>query len=432
MDISLIDKYLRGELDEKSMHQLERRAQDDPFLMDAMEGYEKAGANQQKELNELYDRLHQRISKKNNRIITLRSMSIAASVLVVLSAGGLLLYNNYHSENLPKQAQIIKTPAKPTAPEAVTPVPDDKIADGTLSPSLSKAKSQKHITSRKASITQYSVAADNQIASASKDKALKDTTPLDEIVVVGYTTQRKKDITGSVSVVTSQYAKAETADSTTRLLQGQAAGVIVSKSKSSASASKRALSKGMLKGRVVDKNDGSAIPGATVKVAGTNTSTVTDVNGSFSLRADSSKANIVVAFIGYQTKQVKASNKDSIKTIELEPSGAALSEVVVTGYTTQKKDDVDDTPVAAHPKNSWKVFNKYLKENAVSPDGKTGVVKLSFEVDHDGEIGEIKIIKGLSPATDQKAIDLIKTGSDWIGNANGSPEKITIRVKFDK
>ena len=97
---------------------------------------------------------------------------------------------------------------------------------------------------------------------------------------------------------------------------------------------------------------------------------------------------------------------------------------MVTDYTSQKKDTGDETTVAAHPKNSWKSFNKYLKENAVSPDGKTGIVKLSFEVDHDGTLGEIKVVKGLSQPTDQKAIDLIKAGSAWMEMQMVHPKRL--------
>lgn len=193
MDISLIDKYLKGELDEKSMHQLERRAQADPFLMDAMEGYEKIGDNQQKGLNELYSRLNQRISKKENKIITLKFMSIAASVLIVLSAGGLLLYNNYHSENPPKQAMIIKSSAKSITPEPAAAGTGDKDTNNTLQSSLSKAKSQEQYTANKTPILPPPKGvADIQAASIGKETAVKDTTPLDEVVVVGYTAQKKR------------------------------------------------------------------------------------------------------------------------------------------------------------------------------------------------------------------------------------------------
>ena len=51
-DISQIRKYLNGELNATAMHQLEQDALDDPFLMDALEGYEVNGKDQQANLHE--------------------------------------------------------------------------------------------------------------------------------------------------------------------------------------------------------------------------------------------------------------------------------------------------------------------------------------------------------------------------------------------
>ncbi|MFA5243873.1 MAG: hypothetical protein WC380_01105, partial [Pedobacter sp.] len=39
-DIILFRKYLSGDLEPELMHQLEKKAMDDPFMWDAMEGYE--------------------------------------------------------------------------------------------------------------------------------------------------------------------------------------------------------------------------------------------------------------------------------------------------------------------------------------------------------------------------------------------------------
>lgn len=90
-DISQIKKYLNGELDARAMHELERRALDDPFLMDALEGYEHAQSDQQANLDELSERLQKRTDKKVIRMIPWGPMSIAASVLILLGAGILFL-----------------------------------------------------------------------------------------------------------------------------------------------------------------------------------------------------------------------------------------------------------------------------------------------------------------------------------------------------
>jgi len=192
-----------------------------------------------------------------------------------------------------------------------------------------------------------------------------------------------------------------------------------------------AAARKIIKGRVVGKDDGLPIAGASVKVNGTNVSAFTDTNGQFTLPADSNKTKLTIAYIGYQTLAVNAPNRDSLKTILLQPASSSLNEVVVTGYTSQKNTD-EPVEIAAHPQSGWHSFRKYLKENAISPDGKTGVVTLSFIVDVNGVISAIKVKKGLSKATNQAAIDLINNGPHWVGNSNREPENVNLRVRFTK
>src|SRR5690606_40884895 len=66
-------------------------------------------------------------------------------------------------------------------------------------------------------------AADKQI----RVKLLQDVSNLTEIVVTGYSAQRKKDITGSVAVVDMVATKSIPTGSTSQALQGQASGVNV-------------------------------------------------------------------------------------------------------------------------------------------------------------------------------------------------------------
>jgi TonB-linked SusC/RagA family outer membrane protein len=92
-----------------------------------------------------------------------------------------------------------------------------------------------------------------------------------------------------------------------------------------------------IKGTVLDE-EGNPIPGATVIIEGTTTGTVTDIDGNFSLNADPG-AVIKISFIGYKSETITVGNQTSF-SITLEDDQAALDEVVVVGYGTQKKDDV--------------------------------------------------------------------------------------------
>lgn len=93
----------------------------------------------------------------------------------------------------------------------------------------------------------------------------------------------------------------------------------------------------VITGIVKDEN-GQPIPGATVKVKGTTVATQTDVDGKFSIRADRGKV-LVFSFIGTNPKEVVVGSNPVIN-VTLASNQTALSEVVVNGYTSQRRSDV--------------------------------------------------------------------------------------------
>lgn len=131
-DIQQIQKYLNGELDDKAMHALEREAQDDPFLMDAIEGYETIGTNQQGNLDEVKGRFTKRQERNVKPPIRLwRTLTIAATLLIVLSAGLLILKPKHHELALSKVANVpAKTPNNTVIPPLLNI--DDKHIAGII------------------------------------------------------------------------------------------------------------------------------------------------------------------------------------------------------------------------------------------------------------------------------------------------------------
>lgn len=90
-------------------------------------------------------------------------------------------------------------------------------------------------------------------------------------------------------------------------------------------------------GNVTD-NSGEPVIGATVTVVGGqgNAGTVTDIDGNFKLQVQSG-SKLSISFMGYKTQVVKAAKG---LRIVLEEDAKLLNEVVVTGYTTQRKADL--------------------------------------------------------------------------------------------
>ena len=94
-----------------------------------------------------------------------------------------------------------------------------------------------------------------------------------------------------------------------------------------------ALAQTQVSGTITSSEDGSAVIGASIKVAGTNTGTVTDVDGNFSLNAPAN-AKLEISYIGMIGKTVKAGKN---MKIVLDPDNNALDDVLVIAYGKTKK-----------------------------------------------------------------------------------------------
>src|SRR5690554_5658116 len=90
-------------------------------------------------------------------------------------------------------------------------------------------------------------------------------------------------------------------------------------------------------GQVLDPT-GYPLPGVNIVVGGTATGTITDVDGNYSINV-ASDAVLIFNFIGYQTQEV-AVNGRSLINVVMEEDFLSLSEVVVVGYGTQRREAV--------------------------------------------------------------------------------------------
>lgn len=86
---------------------------------------------------------------------------------------------------------------------------------------------------------------------------------------------------------------------------------------------------------VVKDSTGTTMPGVSVKVAGTNKGTTTDINGNYSIAVED-PATLIFSMIGYKTQQVAAGSQ-RVLDIVLREDKSQLNEVIVVGYGTQKK-----------------------------------------------------------------------------------------------
>ena len=88
-------------------------------------------------------------------------------------------------------------------------------------------------------------------------------------------------------------------------------------------------------GTVVD-DLGEGVIGATVMEKGTSNGTVTDFDGNFKLKVEPGKT-LVISYIGFITQEQPAAKGMKVMLVN---DALAIEEVVVTGYTTQRKADL--------------------------------------------------------------------------------------------
>lgn len=94
-----------------------------------------------------------------------------------------------------------------------------------------------------------------------------------------------------------------------------------------------------ISGHVLD-DKGESIIGANIIVKGKpGQGAITNINGNFTIELPQGDVTLVVSYIGYTTQEVKVGNKSTLKII-LKEDSETLDEVVVVGFSTQKKANV--------------------------------------------------------------------------------------------
>ena len=196
-----------------------------------------------------------------------------------------------------------------------------------------------------------------------------------------------------------------------------------------------------IRGRIISSEDNQPIPGASVIVKGTDKGTMTDTGGNFSLIAEDAGNRMLVAnFVGMESKEFKAVQDTSLE-IKLEPSLAALNEIVVVGYGKKARnyeaEDEETGYLPPQPENGKADFNKYIEDNLRRPDTETDgqrvVVVVNFRVDMKGKIDSIKVIKSPGKIFSDEAVRLIKEGPAWKpAEENGKviDDEVRIRIVF--
>lgn len=423
-----IERYREGSLNKEQQHALEKKALTDPFLADALEGAESTSAA---DFSADIRELSKKIETSKSRV-WFTPLRIAAGVIVMLSAGYLTYYFNLPAPNslaLEKGGEQKKsvdsitslatadstssliTMAKPT--EAKEPKRPQPLA-------LNKESASEKAKAEPENLSAGAVATEQQPAIA--QRAEESPEKVAEELMADKKAEREA-VQLSAAPIESKRALAATEDVSDRLKTRKQAFQVHQN----------------ISGTVVSADDGQALPGINVVVKGSTEGTVTDAQGNYQLNTQSPDPELVFSFIGLETQEVKAKDRNRVD-VQMNSDVKQLSEVVVTGYGVSQDDsnrDEDYPSVElATPQGGRNAFQKYLEKNIQYPAqalaNKTeGRVTVQFAVMPNGELTEFKILKGIGDGCDEELIRLIQQGPRWSPTRrNQVPQKDIVKVRL--
>lgn len=143
-----------------------------------------------------------------------------------------------------------------------------------------------------------------------------------------------------------------------------------------------------ISGTITDET-GAPMPGATVRVKGTNIGTVTDLDGKFTIEVEENSI-LQISYVGYILQEIPASGNSTIE-VQLVPDSTQLDELVVVGYGTQKRSDVTGAIGSVKTED----FNKGVISNPVDLlQGKMAGVNITSTSGEPGAAQNV-IIRGI-------------------------------------
>ena len=376
-----LSDYIQGLRKGKEAHRLEKESMKDPFLADAIDGYNQVEGNHEQRIEQLRIQISARSTKKRNTYAII--WSVAACLVIGFGISSYFLFLKETPE-----------PVIPIIPQKeIALVPTKTKTDSTpISPVSMKQADKKDIIAK------------SRTTISKPPSAPITTMPMEE-----ETSDQMVAATDEEVIMTTGASDPESV----KKMRIAKMAVIPTND--------------IIKGKVTDQK-GEPLIGASVMYKGTNIGTVTDVNGEFSLLKKAENKQLTAQYIGYDPVEVPVDTSRTM-LIAMNEDQKGLSEVVVVGHEVNKKANKDNTP---QPVDGKRKYLKYLKKNLVRPTDETcaqvkGKVVLTFLVNRDGRPFHIKVKKSLCESSDKEAIRLVQEGPDWTyGN-----KQAEVTVKFD-
>lgn len=459
-----IEKYQQGLLSSKERHDLEKAALDDPFLADALEGYQDTPVNISADLTELKNRLAEKTEEK--KVIPLQNKEgkrafpwlRAAAMIVAVAGAGLLVYqfafnkkednniaqyNKAENKNVAVAPDSIKAATDGNAVISTTPGATDKqtavpAQPGTLSSNEAVKEGAEDVSIQ----PEANAVARNEDTKSSNNNITVSSPPDNAanapVTASGAATNNAKALEADTKIAAAKRKDAENAAAKevnagilNETANRQNRNVTANRSAEQFNNQYRA---NIFRGRVTDANN-NAVPFANVTNLEDNVGTYTDARGNFNLTSPDSVLNVQIRGLGYNDNNLQLRNNVSNAQVVMQEDKSVAAQTISSKKINSERRannpnfKLENEP---EPEDGWDNYDSYLVNNLSIPDdikGKQpggGQVELSFEVNKYGEPVNIKVTKSLCTRCDQEAIRLVKEGPKWKRKARNGKTTVTI------
>lgn len=352
-----IERYHNGQMPPAERHALEKAALEDPFLADAIEGYAFT-ATPSADMHALKERLEEKLNRsKSTPLLSLNRWLQIAALFLVLAGSGWMVY--HFSVLSKKDIATMASPKKTIVSTSVQPPKDRASMQATTT---LKAEEKEPETSSNNNAHKTIIPHSGKPKKQARATTIDDHPTSADVASILNTENNTEQHKGSLSPTSPMDSN-----------QGY-----FSMSKA---AKTSAMPANANKPAAIIKDSNTMLAG---RVAG-----------------------------------VRALPDTVHPDVVLRESKEEMNEVVVTRYT-KKKEGISQhiTYGELEPAQGWANFDTYIAESLKEPDevkekNVSGSVELSFDVNKDGKVANIKVEKSLCSQCDEEAIRLLKEGPKW-------------------
>lgn len=149
-------------------------------------------------------------------------------------------------------------------------------------------------------------------------------------------------------------------------------------------------------GTIISTADGLPVTNVMVKSLPSKTSTVTDANGKYSLKAPKTDTHLLISSIGFKTQNIKL-GKQTVINVKLEGNINALQEVIVVGYAAEMKKEATSSMYMAPPALSGRIAGMSIHDRntyhpyAQNTENYAHITENVFKKTHDNPLSTFSI-----------------------------------------